>query len=161
MISIGSPPSPQQMMQTQLSSQVEAGNITEADSDAMLAALEAIHDDMAPEGGPSSTPPSKDEMQDKLEGLLSEQVDAGTLTQEQADELAAMFASGEMGPPPPPEGGGPMGPPPSEASGTSSDSSEDLLARLLEELSAAQSSGYSNNGSTTSSASSMLVDYLA
>ncbi len=161
MISVGSsPPSPQQAMQSQLSAQVEAGAITEDDSDAMLVALEAIHDDMAPEGGPSSEPPSQEEMQEKLEGLLSEQVEAGTLTQEQADELSAMFESGEMGPPPPP-GGAPMAPPPSEASGESSTDSENLVAKLLEELSSSETSGYSQTGDTTTTASSMLVDYLA
>ncbi|MBD8876290.1 hypothetical protein [Roseibium polysiphoniae] len=154
MMSIGSaPPPPQQTMQSQLTAQVEAGEITSEDSDAMLAALEAIHDDMAPEGGPSSTPPSKEEMQEKMEGLLSDQVDAGTLTQEQADELSAMFESGEMGPPPPPPPGG-------EASGSDS-SSEDLVALLLEELTSSTSS-YSESGDSTSSAtSSLLVDYLA
>lgn len=162
---IGSgPPSPQQMMETQLSKQVEAGDITSEDSDAMLAALEAIHDDMAPDQTASTEPPSQEEMQTKLEGLLSEQVEAGTLTSEQADELAAMFESGEMGPPPPPGGmgGAPMGPPPSDSAESESES-EDLVAKLLEELSAANSDSYSSEGTSSSSSdvTSLFADYLA
>lgn len=151
---IGSTTSAQQMHQTQLLQQVSAGEITSEDSDAMLAALEAISEDMAPSGTTSETPPSEEEMQAKLESLLSEQVEAGTLTQEQADELADMFESGDMGPPPPP----------SASASSDSDDSEDLVAKLLEELSSAASSSYSEDGSTTSSTSStssILVDFLA
>jgi hypothetical protein len=160
MMSIGSapppPPPPQQSIKDQLDEQVAAGEITSEDEDAMLSALEAIKDDMAPDGppAPGSEPPSQEEMQAKLEGLLSEQVEAGTLTQEQADELAGLFESGDIGPPPPPPGGGP------EASGETDSESEDLIAKLLEELQ--EQTGYSESGdSTSTSASSLLVDYLA
>lgn len=159
MMSIGStppPPPPQQSIKDQLDEQVAAGEITSDDEDAMLSALEAIKDDMAPDGlpAPGSEPPSKEEMQAKLEGLLSDQVEAGTLTQDQADELAELFESGDVGPPPPPPGDGP-----GEAGGSGSDS-EDLIAKLLEDLQ--QQTGYSESGdSTSNSASSLLVDYLA
>ncbi|SHM22174.1 hypothetical protein [Roseibium suaedae] len=157
------PPPPQKSIQSKLSEQVSAGEITSDDMDAMLSALDAIHDDMAPEATGSSEPPSKEEMQSKLESLLSEQVEEGTLTQDQADELSAMFESGEMGPPPPPPGEGPMGPPPSGDMSASSedDESEDLVQKLLAQLSSSQTSGYSASGSTTSTSSSLLVDYTA
>lgn len=159
MMSIGSappPPPPQQSIKGQLDEQVAAGEITSEDEDAMLSALEAIKEDMAPDSppAPGSKPPSQEEMQAKLEGLLSEQVEAGTLTQDQADELAGLFESGDVGPPPPPPGDGP------EASGETDSDSEDLIAKLLEELQ--QQTGYSDTGdSTSTAASSLLVDYLA
>lgn len=156
------PPPPQKSIQSKLSEQVSAGEITSDDMDAMLSALEAIHDDMAPEATSSTEPPSKEDMQSKLESLLSEQVEEGALTQDQADELSAMFESGDMGPPPPPPGEGPMGPPPSgDMSASSGEDSEDLVQKLLAQLSASQASGYSASGFTTSTAGSLLVDYTA
>lgn len=158
MMSIGSAPPPQrpqQSIQDKLSEQVSSGEISAEDEDAMLAALDTIHEEMAPDGPPAagSEPPSQEEMQEKLDGLLAEQVDAGTLTQEQADDLSAMFESGEMAPPPPPPGG-------AGGSGETDDESEDLMAKLLEELQS--QTGYSENGgSTTTSVESLLVDYQA
>lgn len=157
-ISASSIQSPQQFFQSKLTEQVSSGDITSDDMDAMLSALEAIDDEMAPSGTPSTEPPSQEEMQAKLEGLLSEQVEAGTLTQEQADELASMFESGEMAPPPPPGGGGGGGMP--VTSEEDDETTEDLLAKLLEELQT--KTGYSASGTSTSSSStSLLVDYVA
>ncbi|MFN4127282.1 hypothetical protein [Pannonibacter indicus] len=147
--------SPQQYFQSKLTEQVSSGEITSSDMDAMLSALEAIDSEMGPGGSAPSAPPSREEMQTKLESLLSEQVEAGTLTQDQADELASLFESGEMAPPPPPGGGGGM-PPMTE----DDDTTEDILAKLLEELQT--KTGYSASGTNTvASSTSLIVDYTA
>lgn len=156
MMSIGASgiQSPQQYFQSKLTEQVSSGEITSSDMDAMLSALEAIDSEMGPGGSALSAPPSQEEMQAKLESLLSEQVEAGTLTQDQADELASLFESGEMAPPPPP-GGGSM-PPMTE----DDDTTEDILAKLLEELQT--KTGYSASGTNTvASSTSLIVDYTA
>lgn len=146
--------SPQQYFQSKLTEQVSSGEITSSDMDAMLSALEAIDSEMGPGGSAPSAPPSQGEMQAKLESLLSEQVEAGTLTQDQADELASLFESGEMAPPPPPGGGGM--PPMTE----DDDTTEDILAKLLEELQT--KTGYSASGTNTvASSTSLIVDYTA
>ncbi|MGY4749856.1 hypothetical protein ACVNHC_08375 [Pannonibacter sp. Q-1] len=156
MMSIGASgiQSPQQYFQSKLTEQVSSGEITSSDMDAMLSALEAIDGEMGPGGSAPSAPPSQGEMQAKLESLLSEQVEAGTLTQDQADELASLFESGEMAPPPPPGGGGM--PPMTE----DDDTTEDILAKLLEELQT--KTGYSASGTNTvASSTSLIVDYTA
>lgn len=156
MMSIGASgiQSPQQYFQSKLTEQVSSGEITSSDMDAMLSALEAIDSEMGPGGSAPSAPPSQGEMQAKLESLLSEQVEAGTLTQDQADELASLFESGEMAPPPPPGGGGM--PPMTE----DDDTTEDILAKLLEELQT--KTGYSASGTNTvASSTSLIVDYTA
>lgn len=157
MMSIGASgiQSPQQFFQSKLTEQVSSGEITSSDMDAMLSALEAIDSEMGPGGSAPSAPPSQEEMQAKLESLLSEQVEAGTLTQDQADELASLFESGEMAPPPPPGGSGGM-PPMTE----DDDTTEDILAKLLEELQT--KTGYSASGTNTvASSTSLIVDYTA
>lgn len=156
MMSIGASgiQSPQQYFQSKLTEQVSSGEITSSDMDAMLSALEAIDGEMGPGSSAPSAPPSQGEMQAKLESLLSEQVEAGTLTQDQADELASLFESGEMAPPPPPGGGGM--PPMTE----DDDTTEDILAKLLEELQT--KTGYSASGTNTvASSTSLIVDYTA
>ncbi len=163
MMSIGSmppPPPPPGMSRESavqaLDEQVEAGEITTEDQDAMMAALDAIHAERQEAGPPEpgSKPPSKDEMLANMETMLSDQVDAGTLTQDQADELLGMFESGEMGgppPPPPPPGG--------QASGAGSQTDQ-LLSAILEELQSG--SGYDETGDSSSSeAEALIVDYTA
>ncbi len=156
MMSIGASgiQSPQQFFQSKLTEQVSSGEITSSDMDAVLSALEAIDGEMGPGGCAPSAPPSQEEMQAKLESLLSQQVEVGTLTQAQADELASLFESGEMAPPPPPGGGGM--PPMTE----DDDTTEDILAKLLEELQT--KTGYSASGTNTvASSTSLIVDYTA
>ena len=162
MMSVGSMPSmppgpsPRDQIVSKLDAQVEAGEITAEDEDAMMAALDAIHAERQEAGPPEpgSKPPSKDEMLANMETMLSDQVDAGTLTQDQADELLGMFESGEMGgppPPPPPPGG--------QASGVGSQTDQ-LLSAILEELQSG--SGYDETGDSSSSdAEALIVDYTA
>ncbi|MBN9671629.1 hypothetical protein [Roseibium aggregatum] len=165
MMSIGSMPamppsgpSPRDQIVSELEEQVEAGEITSEDQDAMLEALDAIHAERMEAGPPdfSAGPPSEEEMQANFESMLSEQVEAGTLDQDQADQLSEMFASGELGGPP---AGGDMPPPPPPGGGESgSDSTEELMTTLLESLQSSNSYNESGDQATTS-ISSLLADY--
>jgi len=98
-------------------------------------------------------------MQETIDGLIAEQVEAGTLTEEQAAELSGLFedtfAEGPKGPPPPP--------PPGGATDTEETESADLLAEFLSQLQEASgSTGYTAGGDAAStSTAALLVDYTA
>lgn len=157
MPSMPSGPSPRDQIVSKLDEQVEAGEITAEDEDAMMEALDAIHAERMEAGPPdfSAAPPSQEEMQSSFESLLADQVEAGTLDQDQADQLAAMFESGELGGPP--KGDMPPPPPPGEGS-ESGDTAEDLMSTLLEKLQSV--AGYDDSGDqSTTSIASLLADY--
>ncbi|MEM9632187.1 MAG: hypothetical protein AAGA50_12730 [Pseudomonadota bacterium] len=160
MMSIGSmtvmPPggSPRDQAVSNLSAQVEAGEITAEDQDAMLEALDAIHAQREASGIPdfSSGPPSESEVQAKFETLLSDQVETGKISQEQADHLSQMFEEGELGKP---ANAGAFG---RTTDGQSSAMLEELMNVVLEQLQ--ESSSYDGNGDRTStSISSLLADF--
>jgi hypothetical protein len=152
--------SPRDQVVSNLKSQVEAGEITTEDQDAMLEALDAIHAERMEAGPPErgSAPPSQEEMQANFASLLSEQIEAGTIDQDQADKLLEMFEEGELGRPPaggPPAGG--MPPPGANAGGSSV---EDLMNSILAQLQSG--SNYDGNGDQSSSAiASLLADFKA
>ena len=146
--------SPRDHVVSNLKSQVEAGEITSEDQDAMLEALDAIHAERMEAGPPppGSTPPSQEEMQANFETLLSDQIEAGTIDQDQADKLLEMFEDGELGGPP---AGGPP-PPPGESAGGSS--LEDLMNSILAQLQSG--SNYDDSGDQSSSSiASFLADF--
>ena len=62
-------------------------------------------------------------MQANFESMLSDQVEAGTLDQDQADHLAEMFEEGELGRPPKQGPGGGQG-----------GAAEELLSAILSQL---------------------------
>lgn len=165
MMSIGSMPamppggSPRDQAVSSLNEQVEAGEITASDQEAMLEALDAMHEERMEAGKPdhASGPPSEEEMQAKLESMLSDQVESGTISQEQADHLTEMFEEGELGGPPkgPPPSGGPGG---QMAGSAESSSAEDLMSSILEQLQS--SSAYDDSGDQSSSTvASLLADF--
>ncbi|WP_299473555.1 hypothetical protein [uncultured Roseibium sp.] len=107
MISIGTAPvmpppgtSPRDQVASTLEAKVETGEISAEDSEAMLSALDAMHEERKASGPPdfASGPPSREELTAKFDSLLSGQVDAGTLSQDQADQLSTLFEDGEIGP---------------------------------------------------------------
>jgi hypothetical protein len=175
--------SPLQRLQSELTSQVSAGTIAASDQDALSAALEDIDEAMrsgAQADRTSGTRPSPSDMQSKLEDLISSQVDSGSLTSDQADELKELFASampsGGAGGPGGPGGpgggpGGPGGPPPTEeseetSSTSSSSSSETDIQALLEEFMKSlqdaldkTSASYGADGRKSSLAASLVFDY--
>lgn len=161
MISIGTSPvmpppgtSPRDQVASTLEAKVETGEISEEDSEAMLSALEAMHEERKASGLTdfASGPPSREEITAKFDSLLSGQVDAGTLSQDQADQLSTLFEEGEIGP---------------QAShgGFSSAGGQDLnaliqefMASVLEQVQTGTS--YDQSGETSSaSTASLLADF--
>ncbi len=167
--------SPREMLQNTLASQVSTGEVSASDESALSTALDSIDKAMKAERGSFSAtrtaPPSPDEAKAKIDSLIAEQVEAGTLTEDQAAELKEIFSEtfaqgpgGGRGPGGP--GGPPPGPPPGGESGngtttfsiTTDDSSvgkalQDFLKQLQEKL----GSGYGTAGQSTSGTSSSLL----
>lgn len=150
------PPGPSQRDNdvSALDAKVEAGEISSEDKDAMLAALDAMHEERKAGGRPEpgTPPPTKEEMQANLETLLASQVEAGTLSEEQADELSEMFESGELGKSKKP--GGPEGGQAAQGS-----NAEELLGAILNELQS--NSAYDENGENSGNVSSLIADFEA
>jgi hypothetical protein len=173
--------SPRDRLQDELTSEVSAGTVNAADQAALSAAIDEIDSSLKSAGEAArksgSARPSPDEMKSKISDLIDEQVSAGKLTSEQAEELSNIFeqtvAGGPGGPPP---GGGPGGPGgPRGASGgagesddsssTSSTSTEDDIMKLLTDFMKAlqekvsKNSGYSSNGQSTSVSASLVINF--
>ncbi|KYG25416.1 hypothetical protein SE92_30745, partial [Bradyrhizobium sp. AT1] len=94
--SAGNIQSPLQRLQQQLQSEVSAGTISSSDQSALSTALTDI-DTALQQGrssdGSSGTRPSKEDMQSKIDDLISNEVSNGTLTSDQAEELKGVFQS--------------------------------------------------------------------
>lgn len=93
------PMSPRNDMDNKISAALEAGSISETDATALESALDSI-DSALGSGSSSGTSSSKldpSEMKDRIDSLISDQVDAGTLTEDQAAELQSLFAQGPSG----------------------------------------------------------------
>lgn len=159
-------PSPRDMLQNELLSEVSSGKISSNDKDALSAALDTI--DAAMQGSRPAVgggkPPSPDEMKAKIDGLIQDQVDSGALTSDQAEELRGVFANAM----PPRGAGGPGGA--NAVNGTSetsgSDSSNDVadlisdFIKMLQEAKGSKSYGDSGDA-LLSDISALLVDYRA
>ncbi|WP_035677424.1 hypothetical protein [Bradyrhizobium liaoningense] len=174
--SAGSYQSPLQRLQQELQSQVSAGAISSSDQSALSTALTDI--DTALQQSRSSdqssgAPPSRDEMQSKIDDLISIEVSNGTLTSDQAEELKSVFQSAFAGGPGG-AGGPPPGPPPDDDSSdstttdsTSSSSTDQTTAEILQQFlqalqqSQSSASSYGANGSSSSSSdfSALLIDF--
>lgn len=168
--------SPLSRLQSTLQSEISAGSIQSSDQDALTTALKSI-DDTLSSGRKSETsaskPPSPDEMKTKIADLIQKQVDSGTLTSDQASELADVFdetfSKGPQGAGGPPPGAG--GPPPSgdeqstektDDSSSSGTTIADILKELQDAIASGSQSSYSASGTTTSSsATSYLFDLVA
>jgi uncharacterized membrane protein YdfJ with MMPL/SSD domain len=178
--------SPRDRLQSELTSEISAGSINATDQAALSAAIDEIDSSLKSAGETArksgSTRPSPDEMKSKISDLIAEQVSAGKLTSEQAEELSNIFeqtlAGGAGGPPP---GGGPGGPggpggaggagetedadDSSSTSSTSSTSTDDDIMKLLTDFMKAlqdkvsQNSGYSSNGQTSSVSASLIINF--
>ena len=144
--------SPRDQVVSNLNAQVEAGDITAEDQDAMMEALDAIHAERMESGGPQrgGPPPSREEMQANFETLLSEQVEAGTLDQDQADHLAEMFEDGDLGRPPRGGNGGGQG-------GGQGALMEELASAILNQLQSG--ANYDGSGEQSGPVASLLADY--
>lgn len=164
--------SPLDLLKSELTKEVSSGKISASDETALSSALDDI--DSALKSGASnsssSTPPSQDDMQSKIDDLIQSEVSSGKLTSDQATELKNVFANtfsggaNGAGPPPPPDGSSDSSSTSSTdtSSSSSSATTEDLMKELIAMLQSAtsQSTSYSSSGSSNaSSSSSLLVDY--
>lgn len=176
--------SPLQRLQDEMTSQVQAGTINASDQDALGAALESIDaslkSSMEASRG-SGTRPSPDEMKAKIDDLISQQVESGALTSDQATELKSIFSSaapqggaegagrpGGAGGPPPMSMGGNDGDEDDSTSSTSSSSSsstsdiqkllEDFIKSLQEKLNSSSTS-YGASGQSGSITAALLIDF--
>ncbi|MGV7213605.1 hypothetical protein [Bradyrhizobium sp. UFLA05-112] len=161
--------SPLDLLKSELTKEVSAGTISSSDESALSSALDDIDSALKSDGSSSSssTPPSPDEMQSKIDNLIQNEVSSGKLTSDQADELKNVFANtfsnGAGAPPPPPDASSDSSSTSSTDSISSSTSSADLMKELIALLQNAtsQSTSYSSSGnvSSSSASSSLLVDY--
>lgn len=163
--------SPRQLLQNELSSEVTAGTISSADSDALSSALDdidaAMQSDRASriaDGGP----PAPGEMKQKIDDLIAGEVKSGKLTEDQADELKNVFAKAfQRGGPGGPGGTGGEGGGAAAASNGSdpqTSAADDSTTKLLEDFikllrEAQGTNGYSASGDLQSRLTSLLVDY--
>jgi hypothetical protein len=97
--------SPLTILQNELASEVSSGPISSSDQSALSSALSDINS--ALQSDSSSSPPSPSDMKSKIDGLISQEVQSGKLTSDQAKELQNIFANAFKGGP-----GGAGGPPP-------------------------------------------------
>jgi hypothetical protein len=99
--------SPRTMMDRRIESAVSAGSISDVDQTAMESALDNIDSALSSSGSEISGKLDPKDMKSRIDSLIKDQVSSGTLTEEQASQLQALF---QQGPP--------------SASGSSSDSGE-------------------------------------
>jgi hypothetical protein len=166
-----------------IAQQQQTGALSSTDATALTSALDAIdsglQDSSSTTGtasGSGSTQSARldpSDMQDRIDSLISDQVDSGALTSDQANELSNLFAShgtsvtdstagGLDGPPPgPPPADGGASPDGTDATSATpgTTSANDLLSTFIQQLQAAQSSkaGYGASGTTASQSSSALL----
>jgi hypothetical protein len=157
-------------MDSRISAAVSAGSIDTEDQEALGKALDAI-DATLQAGRTSGSRPSGD-MKTRMDSLIDQQVEAGTLTDEQAEELKELFAAGPANGAQGPGGmGGPGcagGPPPSSESDEEEDETVDAaeaaakqldaIMAFLETLRNSLSSGlYGESGTTSGGGNAGLV----
>ncbi len=86
--------SPRDRLQSELTAEVAAGTISSTDENALSTALDAIDKSLSAgraSGTSSTTPPSPDEMKQKISDLIGQQVEDGSLTADQAKALQSVF----------------------------------------------------------------------
>jgi hypothetical protein len=89
---------PRQDMDDKLSTAIGSGSISDSDASVLESALDSIDDALETDSSGSRLDPSQ--MKDRIDSLISDQVENGTLTEDQASTLQALFAQG------PSQGGG-------------------------------------------------------
>ncbi len=180
------PPGGRERIDDRIEQGVSSGSISATDATALNSALDSIDASLSSDGTSGATSstgssgrasrPDPAAMKEKIDGLIADQVSAGTLTSDQADTLKSLFsgggdeARGAGGP------GGPGGPPPSNAAGSdgASDGSyasdvnaaaskliSDFLSQLQSSL--GSSGGYGSTGASSASrtATSLVMDFDA
>jgi hypothetical protein len=168
-------------MSSTIGKELSAGSLSDTDATALTSALTSIDTSLSADGASATTSGSTSKldpssMKDRIDGLISDQVSAGTLTDDQASELKNLFATGGQSvgsvtsdaaappPGPPPDGSDTDASSNGDASGTSSGGSSvsDLFSSFLKQLQATQtsSSAYGATGTSrnTYASSALLLD---
>src|SRR6476646_6988692 len=85
--------SPLDRLKNELSTEVQAGTVKSADQDALSNALDSIDSSLQADRASQSqgSRPDPSELGKKIDDLISQQVEAGTLTSDQASELQGLF----------------------------------------------------------------------
>ncbi|MCK9914562.1 hypothetical protein MXD81_35930 [Microbacteriaceae bacterium K1510] len=168
--------SPLQRLQNELTSEISAGTISADDKTALSSALNDIDSALKSGMQAGGTRPSPNDMQSKINDLISQEVSDGKLTSDQASELKNVFANAFQGGPGGANGAG--GPPPTDADGdndssstsssTSSSSTNTDVAKLMQDFlkmiqdAQGSSSSYGASGSNLmSQIQSLVVNYTA
>lgn len=155
------PPPERNPLSAAIDAEVSAGTLSQTDATALSGALDAIDASLSAERGASGSTARLDpaQMQERIDGLIDDQVEGGTLTGDQAETLKGLFAA-QGGPdavdgPPPDQAGG-------KGEGTGDDTASDLLASFIQQIQATQTGGYAANGAAArAQAVSLLVDFKA
>lgn len=149
--------SPEMKIGQELQSMSESGAISSQDQEALSSALYAIGGELRSERTAGATkPPSAEAMQEKVDGLIGEQVEAGTLTEEQAKQLSDLFE--EMASQRPEHGKTGRSPGAGKAEGQGGE--QNMLGQFLQQMQEQSASSYGATG-TLSADGSMLMDYVA
>lgn len=138
--------SPLDRLKTQLGSSLSAGTVPASDAAALSGALDGIDAALHPKR------PDPAGMQARIASLIGDQVKAGTLTSDQADELRQVFADAFQG------GGGETG------ADQGPDGSASLIADFVKQIQDGLGKGpaYGSGGEASQSgALSVLIDYKA
>lgn len=160
--------SPRERLQKELESEVASGSVSTSDASALSTALDAIDETLKADAtsASSGTRPTPGDMEKKIAALIDQQVEDGTLTADQADELKSLFENaaenggprGAGGPPPPPPGGEEARGETDAASPTADDLTQLLQAFLAHVKQATGSTtGYATDGTAATSTPTALV----
>lgn len=187
------PPGGRERIGDRIQQGVSSGSISATDATALTSALDSIDAGLSTETSGSaasssassstSARPSRPDpaaMKEKIDGLIADQVSAGSLTSAQADTLKSLFSGGGddvQGVGGPKGAGGPGGPPPAEAASsddgtpgsTPSDDANasatrlisDFLSQLQSRLSGSTGYGATGTSSTNRTAASLVMDFDA
>lgn len=181
------PPGGRERIDDRIEQGVSSGSISATDATALSSALDSIDAGLSADAsGTGSTGssnrasrPDPAAMKAKIDGLIADQVSAGTLTSDQADTLKSLFSGGGDAARGPGGPGGPSGPPPSGAAGgdTARDGSSesttsdvnaaasklisDFLSQLQSSLGNGGSYGATGASSGNRTATSLVMDFDA
>jgi len=160
--SVGSyqPQSPLDALENELSSEVSNGTISASDESALSTALTDINNTLQSDASSSSSP---GDIKSKINDLIEQQVQNGTLTTSQASELQNVFANTfSHGGPGGPDGAGASSSSDGSNESTPSDSSASTalqeLLKLLKDASTT-TTGYDASGQTSSATLAAVVNY--
>lgn len=190
------PPAGRERIGDRIQQGVSSGSISATDATALTSALDSIDAGLSPEVSGSAAPsrassstsarPSRPDpvaMKEKIDGLIADQVSAGSLTSAQADTLKSLFSgSGDdvQGVDGPKGAGGPKragGPPPAEAASSDDGPSggalsedanasasrliSDFLSQLQSRVSGSTGYGAAGTSSPNRTAASLVMDFDA